>query len=73
MATNRANISTTRTSIRPRPVDINKQLTIVRDIGELDTTDGLKEEPQQAAAGSSHAPPELSYPTSGVSGRVMEL
>lgn len=27
----------TRLSFRPRPVDINKQLNIVRDLSELDT------------------------------------
>lgn len=31
----------TRTSIRPRQLDINKQLSIIRDISELDSTDGL--------------------------------
>ncbi len=31
----------TRLSFRPRPLDLNKPLTIVRDINELDTTDGL--------------------------------
>lgn len=31
----------TRTSIRPRPVDIHKQLNIVRDVNDLDKTDGL--------------------------------
>mmetsp|Transcript_18428 Transcript_18428/g.51673 ORF Transcript_18428/g.51673 Transcript_18428/m.51673 type:complete len:636 (-) Transcript_18428:160-2067(-) len=46
----------TRTSIRPRPVDINKQLTIVRDIGELDTTEGLpKEQGEAHHAGHGHA------------------
>ncbi len=40
----------TRTSFRPRPVDVNKQLTIVRDLSELDTTDGLlPKEPEPAA------------------------
>lgn len=31
----------TRTSFRPRPLDINRQLPIVRDLSELDSTDGL--------------------------------
>eukprot|EP00195_Chlamydomonas_chlamydogama_P006076 CAMPEP_0202910272 /NCGR_PEP_ID=MMETSP1392-20130828/51605_1 /ASSEMBLY_ACC=CAM_ASM_000868 /TAXON_ID=225041 /ORGANISM="Chlamydomonas chlamydogama, Strain SAG 11-48b" /LENGTH=482 /DNA_ID=CAMNT_0049600335 /DNA_START=92 /DNA_END=1536 /DNA_ORIENTATION=+ len=31
----------TRTSFRPRPVDINKQLVIVRDVSELDNSDGV--------------------------------
>lgn len=45
----------TRTSVRARPVDINRPLTIVRDVSELDTTDGLfvKEE---APAGEATGP-----------------
>ena len=31
----------TRTSFRPRPLDINRQLPIVRDLSELDSTEGL--------------------------------
>ena len=31
----------TRLSFRPRPLDLNKPLTIVRDINELDPTDVL--------------------------------
>ena len=31
----------TRTSFRPRPLDINRQLPIVRDLDELDSTEGL--------------------------------
>ena len=31
----------TRLSFRPRPLDLNKPLTIVRDINELDAADGL--------------------------------
>ena len=31
----------TRTSFRPRPLDTTRQLTIVRDVAELDSTDGL--------------------------------
>ena len=31
----------TRTSFRPRPLDINRQLPIVRDLAELDSTEGL--------------------------------
>lgn len=33
----------TRTSIRPRPVDVQKQLIIVRNLEELDSTDGIRE------------------------------
>ena len=32
---------TTRTSFRPRPLDITKQLAIVRDLEDLDSADGL--------------------------------
>jgi hypothetical protein len=32
---------TTRTSFRPRPLDLHKQLPIVRDLKDLDSTDGL--------------------------------
>jgi hypothetical protein len=32
-------MSSTLASRRPRPVDVNKQLLIVRDISELDNTD----------------------------------
>eukprot|EP00983_Pelagomonas_calceolata_P132400 1161864-Pelagomonas_calceolata.AAC.21 len=57
----------TRTSIRPRPVDINKQLTIVRDIGELDTTEGLpKEQGEAHHAGHGHASETATH--AGVSG-----
>lgn len=45
----------TRLSFRPRPLDIFKQLSIVRDLDELDSQDGLKDgaepdkhEPEQA-------------------------
>lgn len=31
----------TRTSFRPRPLDLQKQLPIVRDLKDLDSTDGL--------------------------------
>ena len=31
----------TRTSFRPRPLDIQKQLPIVRDLNALDSTEGL--------------------------------
>ena len=31
----------TRTSFRPRPLDIHKQLPIVRELDQLDSTDGL--------------------------------
>ena len=31
----------TRTSFRPRPLDVNRQLPIVRDLSELDSTEGL--------------------------------
>ena len=30
----------TRTSFRPRPVDVNKPLPVVRDLSELDSQDG---------------------------------
>lgn len=30
-----------RVSFRPRPVDVAKQLSIVRDVNELDNADGL--------------------------------
>lgn len=30
-----------RVSFRPRPVDVSKQLSIVRDVNELDNADGL--------------------------------
>lgn len=40
----------TRTSFRPRPVDTARQLTIVRDEAELDSTDGLDPAQQQAGA-----------------------
>jgi enhancer of polycomb-like protein len=33
----------TRTSIRPRPVDVQKQLVIVRNLEDLDSTDGIRE------------------------------
>eukprot|EP00798_Chlamydomonas_sp_ICE-L_P017801 gene17801-24176_t len=33
----------TRQNIRPRPVDVNKHLTIVRDLGELDETEAIQE------------------------------
>jgi hypothetical protein len=41
----------TRTSFRPRPLDTTRQLTIVRDVAELDSTDGLD------ATGVTAAPP----------------
>lgn len=31
----------TRTTFRPRPLDLHKQLPIVRDLKDLDSTDGL--------------------------------
>ncbi len=31
----------TRTSFRPRPLDINRKLPIVRELSELDSTEGL--------------------------------
>jgi len=31
----------TRTSFRPRPLDLHKQLSIVRDLKDLDSTEGL--------------------------------
>jgi hypothetical protein len=31
----------TRAAIRPRPLDINKQLLIVKDVSELDSSDAL--------------------------------
>ena len=34
---------TTRLGFRPRPVDVNKELFIVRDESELDIEDGNKE------------------------------
>lgn len=37
----------TRTSFRPRPVDINKPLPIVRDLSELDAQDGVNGEKLQ--------------------------
>lgn len=46
-------MATAGRTVRPRPLDINKQLQIVRDINELDSTDGLPggtPAPQPAAA-----------------------
>lgn len=34
---------TTRLGFRPRPVDVNKELAIVRDEAELDNDDALRE------------------------------
>jgi len=56
----------TRTSIRPRPVDISRQLVIVRDIGELDTTEGLPKEPADNA-GPSQTTEQVSIKGVGVS------
>lgn len=33
----------TRLSIRPRPLDVSKPLNIVKDVNELDSTEGLGE------------------------------
>ncbi|GFR40774.1 hypothetical protein Agub_g1388 [Astrephomene gubernaculifera] len=49
----------TRTSFRPRPVDISRQLNIVRDVAELDKTDDLEQAQTQASA----APTEQAPPT----------
>ncbi|KAG2498114.1 hypothetical protein HYH03_003872 [Edaphochlamys debaryana] len=43
----------TRTSIRPRPVDVGRQLTIVRDVAELDNNDELDGGPGAAPAAVS--------------------
>ncbi len=43
----------TRAAIRPRPLDINKQLSIVKDVSELDSNDA------HAQDGGSQ-PPEVS-------------
>ncbi|GLC38898.1 hypothetical protein PLESTB_000459500 [Pleodorina starrii] len=47
----------TRTSIRPRPVDILRQLNIVRDVAELDKTDDLDAAQNQAPAAAFEQPP----------------
>jgi len=47
----------TRTSFRPRPVDLNKPLPIVRDLSELDAQEG----------GNGEKPPELKVRPSGSS------
>jgi hypothetical protein len=38
----------TRTSFRPRPLDVGRPLPIVRDLAELDNTDGLLREASEA-------------------------
>ncbi|KAG2433542.1 hypothetical protein HYH02_012659 [Chlamydomonas schloesseri] len=44
-----------RTSFRPRPVDIGRQLNIVRDVAELDNSEEVNQ--AQGAAPSEQAPP----------------
>ncbi|GBF97060.1 hypothetical protein Rsub_09533 [Raphidocelis subcapitata] len=46
----------TRTSFRPRPVDANKPLLIVRDLSELDTQDGNGEKPELKPLGQPKKP-----------------
>jgi len=58
----------TRQSIRPRQVDFNKQLAIVRDFEELDATDGLAL--KEGDVGAGLGPGDVLVPPAGVRGRV---
>jgi hypothetical protein len=53
----------TRTSIRPRPLDVNKQLVIVRELSELDAWEsGLPKELQDASTQQPNAAPQVEAP-----------
>jgi len=50
---------TTRLGFRPRPVDVNKELAIVRDEAELDNDDSLRDPSHAGHESKDHVRPAL--------------